>query len=194
MNEVRIRILAAAMLLLGAGVAQATTGEINLNRDALRIDWSAPLDGLNTNVDALYDVGLLLGEQDDSRYTQAHLGALVTGDAGARDANITAGLGARVLVLDGEGFTGEALALGGQVEARVPSFNRLGMFAYAYGAPKASSFGDFDGHVEYAVAIDYAVLRQASLYVGFRQVRVDVDNAGTFTVDTGWHAGLRLTF
>ena len=89
-------------------------------------------------------------------------------------------------------FTG--LALGGMVEARLPAFNRIGAIGYAYGAPKASTFGDFEGWLEYAVGVDYQVLKGASVYLGFRQVKVDVENFGNFTVDSGWHFGLRLNF
>lgn len=188
------RAAMAALLIAASGPAAAANADLNLSDDALRLNWAAPLSALSDNVDALYDAGLLLGKHDDERYVQGHLGALVTGDAGARDANVTAGLGARFVVLDGEDFTGSALALGGQIEARVPSFNRIGAFAYVYGAPQASAFGDFDGYLEYAVAADYSVLRNASLYAGYRQIKIDVDPVGNITVDTGWHLGLRLTF
>lgn len=188
------RAAAAAALLSIAGNAVGASADLNVSDDALRINWAAPLSAMSDSVDALYDAGLLLGKHEDERYVQGHLGALVTGDAGARDANVTAGLGARLVILDEDDFTGQALALGGQVEARVPAFNRIGAFAYAYGAPQASAFGDFDGYLEYAVAADYAVLRNASVYAGFRQIKIDVDPVGTLTVDTGWHVGLRLTF
>lgn len=100
-----------------------------------------------------------------------------------------------MFLLNGQGGTdGGGLALGGMVEARLPAFNRIGAIAYGYGAPKASTFGDFEGWLEYAVGVDYQVLKGASVYLGFRQVKVDIENFGNATVDSGWHFGLRLNF
>jgi hypothetical protein len=81
------------------------------------------------------------------------------------------------------------------LEARLPAFNRIGLVAYAYGAPEASSFGDLEGWLEYSAALDYQVLRNASLYAGYRQLKVEPQATGEWmTVDTGWHLGLRLNF
>ena len=179
-------------LVLAARGARAENVDVNLSSKTLRGTFGAPLTG---RLNGLYEFGALLGERNDQSFQQLHVGLLATGDAGAREANVTAGLGGRLFVLNGEGGAdGGGLALGGQVDARLPAFNRIGVIAYAYGAPDASTFGDFEGWYEYAAGLDYQVLKGASVYAGFRQLKVDVDGAGTFTVDTGWHFGLRLTF
>jgi hypothetical protein len=184
--------LAFLGLVLAAGVARAEQADINLSSETLRGVFSAPLTG---RLGGDYEFGALLGESNNRSFQQLHAGLLVTGDAGARDATVTAGLGGRLFVLNGEGGAdGGGLALGGMIDARLPAFNRLGVIAYGYGAPQASTFGDFDGWYEYAVSMDYQVLQGASVYLGWRQVKVDVDGAGTFTVDTGFHFGLRLKF
>jgi len=186
------RALVFLCLAVAASGARAEHVDVNLNDSTLRGTYGAPLAG---RLNGAYELGALLGERSDRSFQQLHLGLLATGDAGARDANVTAGLGGRLFLLNGEGGSdGGGLALGGMVEARLPAFNRVGLIAYAYGAPEASIFGDFDGWYEYAGSLDYQVLQGASVYLGFRQVKVDVDNAGTYTVDTGWHFGLRLKF
>lgn len=179
---------------LAASVAQAETLDINLSSNALRGSFSAPLSSVFPRLGGVYDAGALIGEQGGRNVRQGHLGVLVTGDAGAREANVTAGLGGRLVALDAEKISGGALALGGQFEARIPAFNRIGAMAYVYGAPRASAFGDLAGYLEYAVSADYQVLRQASVYVGYRQLKLDVEGAGTITADNGLHLGLRLNF
>lgn len=188
------RVLAVLCLGLAATAARAESLDINLSDQALRGTFSGPLSAIFPRLNGLYDMGVLLGEEDSRNFTQAHGGLLVTGDAGARQANVTAGLGGRLAVLDVEEVTGGALALGGMIEARLPAFNRIGAILYVYGAPKASAFGDLEGYLEYALGVDYQVLRDASLYVGYRQLKVDVKDVGDFTVDNGWHLGLRLNF
>lgn len=185
-----------ALIILGlaaaAGSAQAEQLDINLSDEVLRATFDAPLP--SERLGGIYEFGGLFGERGGVEFNQAHLGLLVTGDAGAREATVKAGLGGRVFLFESDGPDGGGLALGGMVDARVPSFNRIGVVAYAYGAPSASTFGDLEAWYEYAVSLDYQVLRGASLYAGWRQIKVDVEDLGDYTVDTGFHGGLRLSF
>ena len=179
-------------LVLAAGAARAEHADINLSNSTLRGVYGGPLTG---RLGGDYELGALLGERNDRSYQQLHAGLLVTGAAGARDATVTAGIGGRLFVLNSEGSAdGGGLALGGMVDARMPAFNRLGVIGYGYYAPKAATFGDIDTWFEYAVSADYQVLQGASVYLGWRQVKVDVGAGGPATVDTGWHFGVRLNF
>ncbi|MGH6961724.1 MAG: YfaZ family outer membrane protein [Dongiaceae bacterium] len=186
------RTLACLFLAMAATGARAEQVDINLSDVTLRAVFAAPLP--SETMGGEYDFGLMLGERGGAEFQQAHAGLLVTGDAGARDATVTAGLGGRVFALGGDGTDGGGLGLGGMVDARLPSFNRIGLIAYLYGAPEASTFGDLEGWFEYAVSVDYQVLRGASMYVGYRQLKVDLENFGNFTVDNGFHIGMRLKF
>jgi hypothetical protein len=193
------RVIAVLGLAIAAPAAQAEALDINLSGQTLRATYAGPLSNLFPRLNGLFDAGVLYGDADGRNFMQAHGGLLVTGDAGANKANVTAGLGGRIAVLnDDDGIlrktSGGALALGGMAEARLPAYNRIGAVLYAYGAPKASAFGDLEGYLEYAIGIDYQVLRDASLYLGYRQLKVDVQNQGETTVDNGWHLGLRLNF
>ena len=54
-----------------------------------------------------------------------------------------------------------------------------------------------DRYTELAVTIDYQVLRDASIYVGYRNLKYRIDDNNveqSVTADTGLHAGLRLNF
>jgi len=188
------RWLLALGLAVAAGAAQAETVDINLSSRAIRGELSGPLAHLFPRLKGEYNAGGLAGEKDAVNYNEAFAGLLLTGDAGARQANVTAGLGARFAMLDVEQYTGGALALGGMIEARLPAFNRIGVIGYAYGAPKVATFGDFEGYFEYAVALDYQLIREASLYAGYRQLRLNPEEGGSVTADTGFHGGIRLQF
>jgi hypothetical protein len=193
------RSLAALTLLAAATGAEAAGLDINLSDQALRAVFAGNLTDVFPRVGGVYEFGVLTGEEESRNYVQGHAGMLVTGDAGATQANVNAGLGGRIVGLGGDDFNlgdlgGGALALGGMFEARLPTFNRIGAVLYAYGAPKASSFGDLEGYLEYSAGLDYQVLQSASLYAGYRQLKVDVKDQGNRTLDNGWHLGLRLTF
>jgi opacity protein-like surface antigen len=190
------RVFAVLCLSLAATPALAEGIDINLSSHALRGAFTGSISQMFPRLDGLYEAGVLVGEVEEREYYQGHAGLLVSGDAGAERANVVAGLGGRIAVLDVDDVdvTGGALALGGMIEARLPAYNRIGAVVYAYGAPEASSFGDFEGYIEYAAGLDYQVLRNASLYAGYRQLKVDSKDAGNVTVDNGWHLGLRLSF
>ena len=192
------RVIAGLCLALAAGAVRAETLDLDFSSRAVHGAFDGALTNIFPRLTGIYEIGGLVGEVDTTNYRQGHIGFLATGDAGAQQANITAGLGARIGLLDTEVFSGKVtggeLALGGMIEARLPSFNRIGVRAYLYGSPKPSSFGDLEGYFEYAVDGDYQVLRNASVYLGFHQLTVDVQDVGTVTVDTGWHLGLRLNF
>lgn len=190
-----MRIFAVLALLVASATARAESLDINLSDEAIRGVFSGPLTSFFPRAThGQYDFGVILGEEDGRNLFQGYAGLMVTGDAGARQANVNAGLGGRVLLIDVESVSGGALALGGMFEARLPAFNRIGAYFYLYGSPKVSSFGDLDGYLEYAGALDYQVIRGASVYVGYRQIRIKPDDAGSVTVDNGFHLGLRMTF
>ena len=186
--------LAGLLLALGAGAARAETIDMDLSSRAFNGSFAGPLTSIFPRLSGLYEFGGLVGEVDTTNYREGHIGFLATGDAGAEKANVTAGLGARVTLIDVEQVTGGALALGGMFEARLPAFNRIGARVSLYGAPKASSFGDLDSYLEYTIDGDYQVLRNASIYGGYRGLKIGVQDAGSATVDTGYHLGLRLSF
>ena len=194
------RVLAFLCLSVLASAAQAEELNLNLSSEAIRGVYDGSLTDFFPRLAGQYEAGGIYVNNDDVRTTQGHVGLLVSGDAGAQMANINAGLGGRLALLHasasggGGSANGGALALGGMIEARLPAFNRIGAMAYVYAAPGISSFGDVSHYLEYSVDGDYEVLRNASLYLGFRQLHIGVEDAGSVTLDSGWHLGLRLKF
>ncbi|MBI2383540.1 MAG: hypothetical protein HYV18_05670 [Gammaproteobacteria bacterium] len=190
------RLVFAVLALAASAAAPAETLDINLGDEDLRVVFAGPLNRFLEATSGEYELGAIVdrGNDGEDDFVQGHLGLLVSGDAGAKQANVTAGLGARVALMDRGPFSGSALEIGGQVEVRHPTVNRVSFRGYVFGAPSVLSFGDTESAIEYALAVDYQVIRQASLYLGYRQVKVKVDEAGTQTADTGVHAGLRLNF
>src|SRR5207237_634816 len=93
------RLLLAAALILAAGAARAETLDFNLNNAVLHGDFEGPLSHLIAGANGLYDVGGALGRGDAHNLREGYVGAMITGDTGARPANVIAGLGARLVGL-----------------------------------------------------------------------------------------------
>lgn len=187
--------LAAGLVLLSvSGAAHSEVLDANISGDSVRIAVSGPLSRVFSTSKGEYDLGGLYGEGDDDEdLVTVHAGVLLTGDAGARQANVTAGLGARLQYIGGDRDKGAALELGGKVEVRVPGYERIGFTAYAWYGPEPASFGDIEDVYEYAAALDYELLRDASIYIGYRKLSADVDRPRDLEED-GVHGGIRLDF
>lgn len=179
-----------------SGAAQAEVFDANVSGDSVRIVVNGPLTRLLSSVDGEYDVGGIWGDdENEDDFISAHGGIMVTGDAGApKDkAKVTAGLGARLQYIGGEDDKGGALEFGGKVEVRIPNFERLGLSAYGWYGPDPASFGDVEDVFEVALALDYQILRDAAIYLGYRELSVDVGR-GPELEEKGVHGGIRLNF
>jgi hypothetical protein len=174
--------------------AKAEIADISLGENSIRAALAGPLAHIFPNAKGQYDTGVLIKPKTDNDLVQLHAGALIVGDAGAQGVDVAAGLGVRGIYVGRDSNSGGALSLGGQFEARMPSFNRVGISGHAYYAPSASSFGEVDEYREYAVAVDYQVVPDAAVYVGYRNINYDIHDASGLTAENGFRAGLRLTF
>lgn len=195
------KLLLAAALTAAAQTAVAEEFDINIGEDSVRAALAGPLSRLLSGVTGQYDLGLIYKEGEDRsrdpkdrKLTLGHFGALATGDMGAKGTEAAAGLGARVVFADRDGKTGGALALGGQFDVRLPGFERIGFSGYGYIAPEIISFGDIKSYSEYALDVEFEVVRAAAIYAGYRRVNVKPEPDGPSNADDGAHLGLRLSF
>ncbi len=195
------KLLVLAALAAFAQGAAAEEFDINIGSDAVRGALSGPLSRVFSGVTGQYDAGLIYkkGEDDsadpkDTQLTLVHLGVLATGDVGAKGAEAGAGLGVRAVFADRGDASGAALALGGQFEVRLPGFERVGLSGYGFIAPKILSFSDLRSYSEYALDVEFEVVRAAAIYAGYRRVNVKPEPSGPSNADDGAHIGLRLSF
>lgn len=191
-----VRKLLFAACCAGLSFASAATElDISLGRDSLRGELVSPIGEKRADNVSTMELGLLYNEHDDGDRMLGHLGILIYGDTGARKANVQAGLGARLILLDVDpGVSGAALALGGTVNGRMPDFNRLGARLWFFYAPDVSAFDDLEGFSELGMALDYQLIRQASLTAGYRKLRVDHGQPKKLDFESGGFLGLRLVF
>ena len=183
-----------ALALLAAVPARAEQFDLNVSSDSFRAALDGPLSRLFEGSKGAYDLGLLVNHEGDDDAFAAHGAFLLTGNAGAQDADVTAGVGVRAQYLNLEDDNGGGLALGGQVEVRFPGFERFGFSAYGWYQPEVLSLGKVEEQTEWAASVDYKILKDAAIYVGYRELRADIENAGSHTLDEGAHFGLRLNF
>ncbi|MDP9142949.1 MAG: YfaZ family protein [Pseudomonadota bacterium] len=186
--------LLVAGLMLASTAAQAEIFDLSIGDNSFRAAIYGPLSRLASDKKGQYDVGAIVRPKREDDLLVAHVGALLTGDAGAKQFELAAGLGVRGVYIGRDHDSGGAFAVGGQAEARYPGFDRLGLSVYGYYAPEVLSMGEFDQYYEVGVGLDYQVLKDASVYIGYRNVNVELEGGGDITADNGLHGGLRLDF
>lgn len=186
---------AALAALCGVfGTAHAEVFDLSIGDESFRAALYGPLARIAEGRQGQYDLGLLMRPEREDDLFMAHAGVLVTGDAGAQQFDLAAGLGVRGVYIGSDDESGGGLALGGQAEARFPGYERVGFSAYGHFAPEVLMLGEFEQYYEIGTAVDYQVLRDASVYVGYRNVNVELENGTDITADNGFHGGLRLSF
>lgn len=168
--------------------AAAASLDLNLSDDAVRLKYrvSARNSGLETNAS-------LLHTQD--RGDVGAVGLHLVDDADPGSNTLEIGLGMQGVFMDTDLADGGALAVGGRFRWTLPNFNRFGVGGQLYYAPDVTSFGDTERYREGAIRFEYQILRQADVYIGYRSVKADFFSPGiSRTIDSGIHAGFRLTF
>lgn len=187
-----IRVMIVTALMVATAPALASSLDVNIGSDNVRGQFTQALDGYDRYGTPYFNAGLLYS--DDADALIGHAGLEVTGDAAAQNANIRAGLGGRLYYTSSDDGDGAALGLGGHATARLPQYNRFGLRAHAYYAPDIIAFQDFEEFLEYGVDFEYQLLKNGYVYVGYRQIKADLDSGGDQTLDSGAHVGLRLAF
>jgi len=195
--------LLSGLLVVCAFFAQtvwANSAEISLNSDAVRlaVDYELGNNGITVE-------GAVIHNQD--RGNVASIGALKFGDAGSEGLN--AGIGLKLAYVDPDfeivtilpipqpdisSPSGVALALGGKVHYVPAEYNRMNAGAYVWFAPEVLAFDKMDKYQELGLYVGYNILRDADLFVGYRNVKGGFKDFGDATIDTGLHLGIRGNF
>lgn len=185
-------VMAFGSGLMAGSQALADSLDLNLNDDSMRLTYEADMGrgmkGLAMDAGYFYNDRL-----DGSDADLMHVGLHVTGDNWSQSGVFNIKVGGRVIYTDLDPFDVMALGLGGEV--RFSPVHRLGIGGSAYYAPRIASFMDAERYSEYGVKIDYQLLTQAFVYVGYRQINVEVENISRkVELDDSAHVGLKLLF
>ncbi len=189
-----LRVVGAFLLGAVSTVATADSLDINLRDEAIRFVYTAEMKGQG-NGGVSTELGLLYSEDkkklDDTLY---HLGLHVSGENWSQSGTFVIKLGGRAYYASPAAYDLAALGFGGAL--RFSPVHRVGVGAHLYYAPDITSFMDAKSFRETGVKVDYQLLPQAFVYVGYRNIEVDIENGGPSGVelDDNAHVGFKLLF
>lgn len=142
--------------------------------------------------------GALINEHNDFI---ANGSILVSGNSAGDVKALHFGVGAKVYVgtLKGPGNanldeSGGAVAIGGRIRYVFPGNAPLAILGEAFYAPEVTSISDFDGLVEYRIALELEVTPSARAYIGYRNIEVTYNRDVDYEVDDAAHVGVRFEF
>jgi len=139
---------------------------------------------INEENDVIATASILVSGSSTGSVKGLHFGVGAKGYAGAIDGPDSSDLD----------VNGGAVAIGARVRYVFPSSAPLAILGEAFYAPEVTSISDFDGLVEYRVALELEVTPSARAYVGYRKLEVEFNRNVDYDVDDSAHIGVRFEF
>jgi len=122
-----------------------------------------------------------------------NVGLLAVGDSYMGNARVKGGIGGKVYAVGVGNSDVLALGLGGQFTV-FPADGAFGVGAYGFYAPRVVTAIDGERFWEAGVRGEVEVIKNSSVYVGYRRVRAELDNGSSPYVDRGAFAGIQIRF
>jgi hypothetical protein len=188
-RNLAVSLVIASSLMAGSDVL-ADSFDINLRNNSAQIQYKSSI-GREALGKSEFHMGALYA---NSKNLMGDFGILVKDEVGGAGSGINAGIGIKGLFAKTDGTKESALALGGQLRYTLPSDPRFGIVGQLYFSPSIVTFGDADHYSEETVQLEYAVIPQASAYVGYRKLELGFNSHSNVILDDGVFVGVRLSF
>ncbi len=182
----RLRLFMAAWLAVFCTAAQADSLDINLNDEAVEVAYSTYLRTAELSFGGLYN--------EDREDWVAHAGLLALGIRESPGSRSYAGLGGKLYFASVNDKELLALGLGGLLRW-FPGNGPFGVGASLYYAPDVVTVMDGEKFWEFVARVEFEVVKEtASLYVGYRKLRAELDSGEEVDVEEDPHIGVRISF
>ena len=185
-----IRHLVAASLCLACASAAAQSFDINLSNDTAMLTYTSPL-GQQGFGHGEVEGSVLFNDNDDFL---GDLGFGVVGAAGSGSPGLMVGVGAKLYGVNVNNSDVAAVALGGRFDYAPPPLPRLRFGGEIDLAPSIVTFIDGDRLSAVSIYLGYEIFQDAVAYLGYRDIKVNIQNGGDETVDSGSYLGIKFKF
>lgn len=168
--------------------AYTHTLDLNLNNDVVALDYTTQIEKSELNVGAG-----LLHHQDNG---DVYYGSFFVADNVNKQSGILAGIGGRAYYVDADRSdeSGTAIGLGGFLNWEIPTVTNLSLRSDFYYAPDVLSFDEIEGYTDFNARVQYRIIEQAWIYLGYRYTEAKTEGPGKAKLDEGGHLGIMLWF
>jgi hypothetical protein len=180
-----MRLIVFVLLAAASFSAAAGSVDLNLSNDTIEGKFYANAGAADWTFGALYN--------RDSKDRALNVGLLAVGETSVAGSRIEGGLGGKLYGVSVGSSEVLALALG--LQARwFPGNGSFAVGGYAFYAPRVVTVLDGEQFWDIGVRAEVEVIRNSFLYVGYRQVRAELDNKSKVDVDKGGFVGMQIKF
>lgn len=178
--------------ILAFSSTHADIFDISLNNQVANIKYQMDGDTDIASDDGGLKFGLLFNDDGDWMLS----GQLLVSSVNESGLKLSPGVKVSAInVDDADSKFNAALAIGGRVSGLLPTTIPLRAYGEFFYAPPITAFNDLDSVSELDLGVDYQVGNNASVYLGYRRINLDIDDADKdIRLDNRLHAGLRLNF
>lgn len=177
-----LRLLLLQMPIL----AQASGLDLNIGNETVALSLMGPINtsDLNVSISGMH-------HQDDRDVLTTGLSVIEQTDV---ESHI--GIGANIYTFDTPDIDGMGIALGGFFRQALPQVSHLGLGGQVFYGPSIVSMDSADDFLDATLRLEYQIIHQANIYLGYRKIKVFVDKKeeSDGKIDSSWVAGMRLTY
>ena len=180
-----MRLMVLALLAAASFSAAAGSVDLNLSNHTIEAKFYANAGAADWTFGALYN--------RDQKDRALNVGLLATGESSVAGSRIEGGLGGKLYSVTVGNSDVAALALGGQLRW-FPGSGSFALGGYVFYAPRVVILLDGQRFWDIGVRAEVELIRNSFLYVGYRQVRAELDNDVGLNVDKGAFVGMQIKF
>lgn len=173
-------ITTATIITTSATTATASEFQLGLSDHTAEMTYSSAI-----NEQAIGEASWLYDEDNGSLVGLGFYGV------GHRDA-ISGKLGGKLFYTDADGPTGQGLAIGGTIAFQATE--TLSIAFDIHYAPSVLSFKDVEHLEQWGGRVVYQLMDTANLFIGYRNVEVDIKKVGNVELARGGYAGMSISF
>ncbi len=182
----RLRLFVLIVFMGFGAAARADSLDINLNDDTVEAAYGTYFRTADLSFGVLYN--------ENREDWVAHAGLLAIGIRESRDTRSYAGLGGKLYYASVRDKDVLALGLGGLLRW-FPGNGPVGLGASLFYAPNVVTAIDGEKFWEFVARVEFEVVKgTASLYLGYRKIRAELDTGAKVDVDDDPHLGIRISF
>ncbi|MDH4274445.1 MAG: YfaZ family protein [Gammaproteobacteria bacterium] len=180
------------VLGMAAWGAMAQSAQVALSNDSAHFRYGMLVGGQSFGRSEVA-VGAFFNKDDN---VLGDFGLFIVDEAGSKVPGLEAGVGGKLVTArsktpDRNFFVG---ALGLSLRYAIPGVTRLAIGGDAFYAPSIVSGLDADNYIEYSGRVEYEILPQAGIFVGYRYMGGDDTHKVRIDINKSVHLGLRVTF
>ncbi len=192
-RNVALSLLTASAMATISTTALADAVDVTLRDTSAQFQYKSSM-GRDALGKTEFHAGILYANGNNM---MTDFGLVVKDELGGNAPGFSVGVGLKGLVAKVADNTPtvsavSALAIGGLV--RYSPASRVGIVGQMYFSPNVVTFGDADRYFEGGARLEFEVIPQAVVYVGYRRIGFSIKNQAYAVLDEGFNLGVRMSF